>query len=275
MAAPTEPRSSALAPLPQALVHRIFALLPADSRARAACVAPAWRDALAEPALWTRLDLSRQSGVAVEVTDAVLCGAARRAQGQLSRLDLSDRFNLETPALLETLAANAGSMRELRVDPAYWDFSISLDTNLATFEALVAAAPHLRTLDADVHVSWEDAPRVLRAEGALGPLRLRHLKVVFFSEEDEPEDSDDVEDPPPGGIERVRPVAELLDDTALQPTLSDLTVCGADLLQPEVMDALADVVLARQLRNLALERCSPPAAASLARLIAGGSNCFA
>jgi hypothetical protein len=40
------------------LACRIFLALPADARGRASCVCRAWRDALAEPALWARLDMS-------------------------------------------------------------------------------------------------------------------------------------------------------------------------------------------------------------------------
>ena len=60
MALPTATEDAAVttfASLPPVLARRIFALVPVDSRLRCAEVSPAWRDALAERALWTRLDL--------------------------------------------------------------------------------------------------------------------------------------------------------------------------------------------------------------------------
>jgi len=50
--------AATFASLPLPLAQRIFLALPADARGRASCVCRAWRDALAEPALWTRLDMS-------------------------------------------------------------------------------------------------------------------------------------------------------------------------------------------------------------------------
>jgi hypothetical protein len=40
------------------LAQRIFLALPPDARGRASCVCRAWRDVLAETALWTSLDMS-------------------------------------------------------------------------------------------------------------------------------------------------------------------------------------------------------------------------
>jgi hypothetical protein len=58
-AAAAELCTSALSPLPLALAQRIFVSLPVDSRARACCVCRAWRDSLADPALWTHLVVMR------------------------------------------------------------------------------------------------------------------------------------------------------------------------------------------------------------------------
>jgi hypothetical protein len=77
VAAAAEPHATALAPLPLGLAQRIFVSLPADSRARACCVCPAWRDALAEPALWTRLDLSDESGVSFTLDVGALLRSVR------------------------------------------------------------------------------------------------------------------------------------------------------------------------------------------------------
>ena len=46
------------ASLPPPLARLVFLALPPDARGRACCVCRAWRNALAEPTLWTRLDMS-------------------------------------------------------------------------------------------------------------------------------------------------------------------------------------------------------------------------
>ena len=103
-----EPRD-ALTVLPLALLHalaaRIWAALPADVRMRCREVCPAWRDTLAEPRLWTELDLTAASGVA-RVTPALLLSAAARAAGYLERLCVTHTEEMEAP-LLAVVAANA------------------------------------------------------------------------------------------------------------------------------------------------------------------------
>jgi hypothetical protein len=90
VAAETDNTTTALSPLPHAVVLDIFARLPADVRARCALVCRGWRAVTSEPSLWTRLNLSPSSGVSVAVTDAVLRGAAARAHDGLVWLDVSD-----------------------------------------------------------------------------------------------------------------------------------------------------------------------------------------
>ena len=77
-----DPATFASLPLP--LAHRVFLALPVDARGRASCVCRAWRDALAEPSLWTRLDLSDVRVEGQRFLD-VLRGAAGRARNQLFR----------------------------------------------------------------------------------------------------------------------------------------------------------------------------------------------
>ena len=245
------------ASLPLALAQRVFLALPVDSRGRASCVCRAWRDVLAEPLLWTRLDLS---GVDVPYHRKlpVLRGAAARARALLYLLDVSGtHYSLET--WHELLAANAGSLRELRVD------SLSATGSLATpVEALMAAAPLLQVLEVrNAYSSWEEAPRVVRAEPPFALLRLVSTIHVYFVDDDEPDG--------PHGIERVGPFASALADVTLQPALVRVHINFADTAQPDVMGALADAVLARRLRELTLENCTPPAAAPLARLLTEGS----
>ena len=69
--------------LPLPLAQRIFLALPPDARGRACCVCRAWRDTLADPSLWTRLDLSAVREFAVVERPRfvfLLRGAARRAK---------------------------------------------------------------------------------------------------------------------------------------------------------------------------------------------------
>ena len=75
--------------LPPAVALRILASLPADARLLAAAVCRSWRAMLADPALWTRLDLSKASGVANPRSRALLRAAVARAGGQLEALRVS------------------------------------------------------------------------------------------------------------------------------------------------------------------------------------------
>ena len=256
LAAEAEVRaSSALAPLPLSVAQSIFASLPPDSRARAACVCRSWRRLLADPALWTTLVLATGSFDAT-INDAVLRGASGRACGQLRCLDVFAP-SLFTPRVLSAvLAANASSLRELRVSGLH----MRRETLCPTLEAMLQAAPRLRVLDAaSVTCNWEDAPRLLQSEAPLTPLRLRGLRVQCG-------DGEDLYGPP-GGADRVSPLLAALADAALQPTLTGLTLLHADTRLLDVANALADAALTPRLRSLKLSSCTPPAAAPLAHLL--------
>ena len=246
--------SDPLAVLPLSASRCILSLLPVDSRAKAACVARSWRAALADPALWARLDLSSDCGVArtYRQDGALLLGAAGRALGQLCHLDVTGVY-VPTPVLLEVLAANAGSLRTLRVS--------SLTANPGqghplTLDAVLAAAPSLQVLEGPSCISchWDAAPRLVR----LRVLRLNDLFVHF-------------QHPLLGGLAQVGPLAEALSDAELQPTLSRVSCSGADVARPEVLDAIVDAALTRRLPGLCFTSCSPPAVAPLVRLLAGGT----
>ena len=272
-------RATALAPLPLPLVHRIFLLLTVDERARAACVSRGWRTALADAALWTELDLTALFKHNAEVfkrepaarAGALLHGAARRAHGQLRSLITAWPLSATTPALLEVLAANAGSLRELKM-PSIISFTWPCEDRLLSIvEPLFAAAPRLEFVDTNVTATWQDALRLLRGEGPLSRVRLREVSASFTKHN---VDGDMAE--PFGGLERVELFAAALADATLQPTLSAVCIALADLQQPGVIDALADAVLARgggkagRMRSLEFQACTPPAPASLARLLSGG-----
>ena len=70
--------------LPEEALRVIMLALPADARARAACVCRGWRAFLADPSLWQVLDLTPAGGVVAErVTENLVRGAVARAAGQL------------------------------------------------------------------------------------------------------------------------------------------------------------------------------------------------
>jgi hypothetical protein len=264
MAAEAEHATPALAPLPLELAKRIFVLLPADCRARAACVARGWRDALADPLLWTRLDLSEAGLCDVyDVLDdaALLQGAARRALGLLCFLDISGLTYVDADELLPVLVANAGSLRELHMGHVYASDEQEM---FVTLDQLVGAAPRLQLLAAaEVSCTWEEAQWVLGMpceDHAWAPLRLRSLTVDARS------DADNNLDP----AERAPYSDDALQDAALQPTLSELDIHGANTDQREVLDIFVDAMLARRaLNTLRLTGCTPPAAVPLARMLAG------
>jgi hypothetical protein len=72
-------------------------------------------------------------------------------------------------------------------------------------------------------------------------------------------------------MERSSPFGDALADASLQPALKALSFFDADAAQPALMDTLVDAALARRLRELALHNGTHPAAAPLARLLAGGA----
>jgi hypothetical protein len=155
------------AALPPALALRVFAAVPADTRLRCAEVCTGWCALLAERSLWTRLDLSDTSGVTHWKSPALLRAAAAKAGGALTALDVSGMFY--AGALRETVAANAGALRELRCCRLQWIYK-----SLHYLETLLSAAPQLRVCEADVDIA--DAAkgrRALRNEGVFGPLRVQ------------------------------------------------------------------------------------------------------
>ena len=125
----------------------------------------------------------------------------------------------------------------------------------------MTAAPLLQVLSAQyAQCTWQEMPRVLRAEPPFSRLQLTGFEANF-------EDEDLIV----GGMERFGPFAAALLDVALQPTLLQVHVRMVHSAQPAVMDALVDAALARRLPELSLVDCTPPAVAPLTRLLAKGS----
>ena len=89
-------------------------------------------------------------------------------------MDVSVCHGFVLAELLAVVAANAGSLRTLRrVNAPKLDHLRAADV-----DALIAAAPLLEVLEASVACSWMDAPRLMRAEPPLTPLRLSLLSVA-------------------------------------------------------------------------------------------------
>jgi hypothetical protein len=242
-----------IASLPRALQCEVFARTPVDARARAAAVCKAWCSVLAERSLWTRLDLSPASGIADErITDALLRGAAAKARGGLTALDVTERPQFTHAALLEVITANAGALTELCACRGW-----SPNARTVRVEALLTAAPLVRVFHSDVNDAGAAvARRMLRNEPPFGPLRLRHLQVHH---------------PWPGGDADVHVFAA--DLTASASSLSRLALCGAPLAGQGALDAVVNAALARQLPALGLV-LSPLSAVSLpalARLLGGSA----
>jgi hypothetical protein len=254
-----EPAALTLTDLPRALALYLFSLLPVDARACAACVCRGWRHVTSEPSLWMRLDLSRSSGVAVRVTDAVLAGAAAKARGQLAALDVLDCARVSFEALLAVVQANGGALRELRVGASIAGARVSLNTDRV--ERLRQAAPLLTAFHADVRVgvaagvSVADARRMLRNEPPFQPLRLHALSVRF------PDDADEAS------------VLTLAADLAAHASLQRVELHRAPLHTLAALDAVVYAALARQLKSLQFLVCrlSPASAPALARLLGGAT----
>ena len=248
------------ASLPLPVVLSIFALLPADARARAAAVCLAWRHALTVgPSawkLWMELDLSETSGVTCARGDAALEGAAALARGRLRTLKLCDFEAPPQPrtftdaALLRVVTANAG-LEELTYASAN-----SLYAKVGELQALVAAAPALRRL---VTCAWADtaatARALLRREPPYGALRLLGLGI-----KDESAASP---------LRNSNGVVALAADVAACESLRGLVLYCAALQAPAAVAALVDAVLTR-LVHVYLDTCTfapDVALPQLARLV--------
>jgi hypothetical protein len=256
MQASAAPAPTSFTSLPPALQHAILRRLPVDARARCAAVCRGWRTAVSDVSLWTRLDLSRSSGVTCAVNDAALRGAARLARGCLTALDVSGRHDVTDWALLPVITVIAGALTELRA--CYGGAESALP--YAVVEALSRAAPLLRVLDADVRCeSGEEASRLLRNEPPFGPLRVHSLQMscrrLALAERE------------------AAVTASLAEDFGAHDSLSSLELTHVRFDTPGVLDAVVDAALLRRMHTLELSDCelSPPAVPALARLLGGSS----
>jgi hypothetical protein len=180
----------AFAALPQALSLRIFARVPVDTRLRCVELSRGFRALLAERSLWTWLQLPtsfRSAHAEWSATDCLLRAAAHKAGSSLTALDVTGCERVSRAALLDVIAANAGTLRELHVSGNSWgcckllpedaaaDTYAPYDSNgTLRLLALLRVAPHLTVLGVDV--AARDLPtaiEVLTNVPPYGPVRLR------------------------------------------------------------------------------------------------------
>ena len=228
----------------------VFKKLPVDARARAALVCRTWRDSIAEPAVWTEIDLTLEQGITVDVTDAVLRGAVARAQGQLEVLWLgAGRFSVDT--VVEVLTAQQGTLRQL-----CWHTG-PLDSAFPAFlhvEQVARAVPRLADFYTDVQVSSVvDATRMLRKDP---PFQALHLCALSVTRRDaETSDAD---------------VLSLVAAVSAHHSLKGLVLRDVSLRTTSVLDSLAAAVTACELLrlyffNAGLSQASQPAILRLLR----------
>jgi hypothetical protein len=248
LAAGSEQDPGVLAPLPHALVLLIFGLLAVDARARCSAVCRGWRAVLRDRSLWTRLDLSAASGVAVRATDAVLRGAAARAAGGLHTLILTGCGDITADALLAVARANAGALRELHA-------SATTVLDFRAVEALARAAPQLLACHADVRCDAYGAHQLLRNLGAFASARVHDLEIWQLAELDD------------------AGVLALAADFQQHASLSDLRLFGVQLGTPAALQAVLDAAITCGIPSLGLAsaRLSPASVPALAQLLGGGT----
>lgn len=259
-----EERTLNINALPLALKRAIWLRLPMDTRLRCAEVCRSWRDALADASLWTTLDLSCLPIMEVASTLALLNAAARRAGGQLARLDLCDYFfsrlcavwggERGIPALLRALGPSAASLRELCILKT--DLYPGTAPSCAPIEQvreLEHALPSLTALDCRVDAAPDDAVPLLLGEEPTRALTLRYLKTDG------------------GLLTTVEAWQELCSAVAACASLETLALVSPWLDAPAAT-ALVDCALARRLKCVSLISCVLPleSAPVLARLLREG-----
>jgi hypothetical protein len=252
-ALPTEAEPTALLALPLVVAHRILLQLPADERARCAAVCRGWRVLLADPSLWTRLDLTVDGGFFRSLRDGVLRGAAARAGGALQTLDMRTELHRGevyyiNAALLAVIRANADTLQEVHM--------IRNPVRVEMLAPLLRAGPALRTLSAAAECVLEEASALLRNEPPYGALRLQKLEVWAADLGN-----------------TGKPLLGIAAALATHTSLRELKLIVAQLESAAICEALVDALVAAGVSSLALERCYLYAAtaSALARLLSSNT----
>jgi hypothetical protein len=156
--------------LPEEALRVVMLALPVDARARAACVCRSWRAFLADPSLWQVLDLTLTGGVAAErVTANLVRGAVARAAGQMRVLCFKDEFTRrKVDLLLDVIKSDGAELQHVNTNVRF---------KVEELRVVLAAAPRLQVLSAQVYGKCADLLPVLRNDPPYGPLRVSLLSV--------------------------------------------------------------------------------------------------
>jgi hypothetical protein len=249
-----EPSCDPLVVLPRPLALFVFSFLPADHKLRCCAVCRGWRDAFAEPSVWRKLELSSACGLTRPACDWLLREAAARAGNTLRAIWLRDCPQVTHRPLLAVLGANAATLEELEIRGTF-DGLQTPTRSFAFMQEVVAAAPRLRALHADVCcLHAEHASLLLRGEGVFAPVRMRHL----FANIGNPSEAC---------------VRALAADIAAHAWLRALMLANVAMAVPARLDAVVDAALTRKLNELTFSYCSlaPASVPALARLLDGGA----
>ena len=243
------------AALPPLVAQQIFILLSPDQRARSQLVCRAWRDAIADPHVWKRLDMSSIYGGFERrfCRLAVLRGASARARGQLEAIVLRSYNDVDLADLCYVLKANGGTLRELT-------FIKGNDTwTAARLQHMLRVAPKLHVFYAELtSVSLGKAVQLLRNDPPFGALRLRRL---------------DVADPKLPRHFNGADVLSLVTSVSQHASLQDLSLASPHYdFDVCVLDALAEVVSAHRLQSLQLSGrlMMPESLPALVRMLRSG-----
>ena len=159
--------------LPEPVLRVIMLALPVNARGRAACVCRSWRALLSDVSLWQVLDLTTAAAVARNgLTDTLVRGAVARAAGRLRVITFGDDQRQGMVELLTDALLDYGGevLEEVNTD----DY-LSVDD----IEALVAAAPRLQVLNANVLGECRELLPFVRNDAPYGSLRVGVLDAIF------------------------------------------------------------------------------------------------
>lgn len=264
-AAPRDVRAlvAGFSSLPQSLLQYILMYLPLDDRVRSAAVHPAWNAALAHPGMWSVLDLSREGATTPSrISNALVRGVLKRANGQLKTLVLVDFYYIEFPSILY-IVKESPALRDLVLQQHHereGELAPFYGNKLGDIETVLRAAPELEVLHADLSLGFsrdgdfDAALEMLRREERFRSLRLGHLIISL-------EDAHSV----------LKLVAELPRHSE---TLKGLELHSTNFDEwPGALDAVVTATLASRLASLVLYECElgPVSAQALPRLLSGTS----
>ena len=171
--------------LPRFLLQRCLLHLRLDERLRCAEVCPAWRDALADPSLWRRLELPRVFVGREERTMLLLDAAAQRARGSLECLDVSSIYVYEDdprfPPVLDVLTEHADTLREVITFDASRGRTCFFE--LEELCSIMDAVPRLTRVQVGLSDCFIDSAPAEHAVGVWPALQMRAFSLYGAHEE--------------------------------------------------------------------------------------------